>query len=138
MATSQNVGAITFGLCTAGSATITHVSIGRASSGTGEIIASAALAASLAVSNGITPSFAAGQLTVSGLLNLLKLLFNNTTWANVGDVTGIVGSGTAGNLYVALHTADPSAGDQSTSETTYTGYGGRVAVARTTGGWTVA
>jgi hypothetical protein len=38
---------------------------------------------------------------------------------------------------VALHTADPGeAGTQATSETAYTGYA-RVAVARTSGGWTV-
>lgn len=41
------------------------------------------------------------------------------------------------NLYVALHTADPGeAGNQQTSEANYTGYA-RVAVARTSGGWTV-
>jgi hypothetical protein len=69
---------------------------------------------------------------------LLQLLFNNTTWANVGDATGIVGSGTAGSFYVSLHTADPGeAGDQSTSETAFTNYA-RVAVARTSGGWTVS
>ncbi len=69
--------------------------------------------------------------------NWLKLLFNNTTWANVGDATGIVGSGTAGSLFVSLHTADPGeAGDQTTSEISYTGYA-RVAVARTSGGWTI-
>lgn len=39
------------------------------------------------------------------------------------------------NVFVALHTADPGeAGDQTTSETNYTGYS-RVAVARGTGGW---
>lgn len=69
---------------------------------------------------------------------LLQLLFNNTTWANVGDATGIVGSGTAGSLYISLHTADPGeAGDQTTSEATYTSYA-RVAVARTSGGWTIS
>jgi hypothetical protein len=41
------------------------------------------------------------------------------------------------NLYISLHTADPGeAGNQSTNEIAYTGYG-RVAVARSTGGWTV-
>jgi len=41
-------------------------------------------------------------------------------------------------LYLALHTADPGeAGNQGTSEISYTGYS-RVAVARTTGGWTVS
>jgi len=39
--------------------------------------------------------------------------------------------------YIALHTADPGeGGDQTTNEATYTGYA-RVAVARTSGGWTV-
>lgn len=69
--------------------------------------------------------------------NWLKLLFNNTTWAGIGDATGIVGSTVAGSLFNGLATADPGeAGDQSTSEIAYTGYG-RVAVARSTGGWTV-
>lgn len=70
--------------------------------------------------------------------NLLKLLFNNTTWANLGDVTGVVGSSGAGSLYVSLHTADPGeAGDQTTSEAAYTSYA-RVAVARSGAGWTVS
>lgn len=70
--------------------------------------------------------------------DLLKLLFTNTTWANVGDATGLVGSTAAGSYYISLHTADPGeTGDQTTSEATYTGYA-RVAVARTTGGWTVS
>lgn len=69
---------------------------------------------------------------------LLQLIFNNTNWANVGDATGLRGSTTAGSFYVALHTADPGeAGDQTTSEATYTGYA-RVAVARSAGGWTVS
>lgn len=43
-----------------------------------------------------------------------------------------------GNLYISLHTADPGeAGDQTTNEATYTSYA-RVAVARTSGGWTVS
>lgn len=137
MSTASNAAAVTFGQCTAGSATITHFAVGRASSGSGEIIASNALTSSLAVSANITPSFAIGALEVTGLLNLLKLLFQNTTWANIGDATGLVGSGTAGSFYVSLHTADPSAGNQTTSETSYTGYT-RVAVARSSGGWTVA
>jgi hypothetical protein len=69
---------------------------------------------------------------------LLLLLFNNTNFANVGDATGLRGSTTAGSLYVSLHTADPGeAGDQTTSEVGYTSYA-RVAVARSSGGWTVS
>lgn len=67
----------------------------------------------------------------------LLLLFNNTNIANVGDATGLRGSSTAGSLYVSLHTADPGeAGDQTTSEATYTSYA-RVAVARSGAGFTV-
>jgi hypothetical protein len=70
--------------------------------------------------------------------DILKLIFQNTNLANVGDATGLRGSSTAGSLYVALHTADPGeAGDQTTSEATYTSYA-RVAVARSSGGWTVS
>jgi hypothetical protein len=39
------------------------------------------------------------------------------------------------DLYVALHTADPSAGNQGTSEVAYTGYA-RVEVARDNTAWT--
>lgn len=68
---------------------------------------------------------------------LLLLVFNNTTYTLVGDAAGILKSAADGNLYVSLHTADPGeAGDQTTSETAYTNYA-RVAVARTSGGWTV-
>lgn len=59
----------------------------------------------------------------------------NANLANLGDATGLRGSTTAGSGYVALHTADPTAGDQTTSEATYTSYA-RVAVARTSGGFT--
>lgn len=70
--------------------------------------------------------------------DFLLLLFNNTNCSLVGDATGLRGSTTAGSLYVGLHTADPGeAGDQTTSEITYTSYA-RVAVARTSGGFTVS
>jgi hypothetical protein len=70
--------------------------------------------------------------------DLLKLVFNNVGTALIGDATGLLPSGTTGSLYLSLHTADPGeTGDQTTSETAYTGYT-RFAVARTTGGFTVA
>jgi hypothetical protein len=69
--------------------------------------------------------------------DILKLIFNNTTIANIGDATGLVGSTGVGSVFIALHTADPGeAGNQSTSEATYTGYA-RVAVARGSGTLTV-
>lgn len=64
----SNLAVITFGQCTAGSATLTHAGIGRdsiATSSTGKLLISGALTASLAVSAGITPSFGIGALTVT-------------------------------------------------------------------------
>lgn len=70
--------------------------------------------------------------------DLLLLIFNNTDAANIGDATGLRGSGTAGSLFVSLHTADPGeAGSQTTNETSYTSYA-RVGVARSGSGWTVS
>lgn len=66
--------------------------------------------------------------------SLLLLLFNATGITALADNAG---SGPLTNLYVSLHTSDPGeAGDQTTNEISYTGYA-RVAVARTSGGWTV-
>jgi hypothetical protein len=67
---------------------------------------------------------------------LLDLLFLNVDWANIGDAAGLQNSATAGSFFISLHSADPGeAGNQSTSEISYTGYA-RVGVARTAGGWT--
>lgn len=67
--------------------------------------------------------------------NWLKLLFNATAIANIADNAA---SSPNTSLFVALHTADPgAAGTQSTSEITYTSYA-RVAVVRTTSGWTAS
>lgn len=66
--------------------------------------------------------------------DLLKLIFNATAIADLAENDT---SSPATNLYVSLHTGDPGeAGDQTTSEISYTGYA-RVAVLRTSGGWTV-
>ena len=65
--------------------------------------------------------------------SLLQLFFNGTTF------TGLAQNATSpnANLYVSLHTSSPGAsGNQITNEAAYTSYA-RVAVARTTGGWTV-
>jgi hypothetical protein len=61
----ENVGAITFPQCSSGSATITHFGVGTLSSGSGYLMYKGALGASLAVSTGITPSFAAGALDIT-------------------------------------------------------------------------
>lgn len=59
----SNDNAITFPQCTGGSNTITHFSVGTGVSN--KLLWSGALNASLAVSNLITPSFAAGALTIT-------------------------------------------------------------------------
>jgi len=55
----------------------------------------------------------------------------------IGDDAGLVGSTTAGSLYISLHTDDPTSGNQLLNETNYTGYA-RMPVARTSTGWTVS
>jgi hypothetical protein len=62
---ASNAAAVTFGACTAGTNTITHFGIGSDSTGTGNLFLKGALTASLAVSAGITPSFAIGELDVN-------------------------------------------------------------------------
>jgi len=71
--------------------------------------------------------------------DLLLHILENADIATIGDASGVLGSSTAGSVYVSLHTADTglSAGDQTTNECSYTGYA-RVAVARTAGAWTTA
>jgi hypothetical protein len=64
----------------------------------------------------------------------LKLTFQGIAIANIADNAA---SAPLTNLYVSLHTGDPGeTGNQTTSETSYTGYA-RVAVARSSGGFTV-
>ncbi len=61
-----NTSTITFGQDTVGSETITHFGVGTDSTGgTGKLLYSGALTASLAVSPGITPTFAAGALVIT-------------------------------------------------------------------------
>ena len=67
--------------------------------------------------------------------NLLKLIFNAVGMANLADNTA---TAPATNLYISLHTADPtSAGNQASNECNYTGYN-RIAVVRSSSGWTVS
>lgn len=61
----SNAAAITFPACTGGTNTITHFAVGTAASGTGKVLYKGALSASLAVSTGITPEFAIGDLDIT-------------------------------------------------------------------------
>jgi hypothetical protein len=60
--TVTNAALIQFPQCTGGSETATHFGIGTASSSTGVLLYKGALSASLAISSGIQPQFAAGDL----------------------------------------------------------------------------
>lgn len=67
--------------------------------------------------------------------SLLLLIFNATAISNLADNAA---SSPATDLYISLHTANPDeTGTQATSEAAYTSYA-RVAVARTSGGFTVS
>lgn len=123
--------AITFAKMEGGAGgTVTHFGLGTAASGSGELLFFGTVSPNITVANGTKPELETGttisQSSGDGMANtaatnLLKLLFQNTTWAGFGDSTGIVGSGAAGSLYFSLHTASPGeSGNQSTNEISYT------------------
>lgn len=62
---ASNAAAVNFPACTGGSATATHFGIGSDAAGAGNLFFYGALTASLAISSGITPSFAIGALDVN-------------------------------------------------------------------------
>jgi hypothetical protein len=69
---------------------------------------------------------------------LLDLIFNATIGTALTNLAANSSTSPLTSLFVALHTADPTnSGTQSSNEISYTGYA-RVAVARTTGGWTIS
>lgn len=61
---TSNAAAIAFAACTGGSSTVTHFALVDASSA-GNVLVWGALTSSLAVSNGITPQFAIGDLDIT-------------------------------------------------------------------------
>jgi len=63
--TFENAALVQFPQCTGGTNTITHFGLVTTASGAGQLLVSAALSSSLAVSSGIQPQFAAGDLTVT-------------------------------------------------------------------------
>ena len=63
--TVSNTALVQFAQCTAGSSTVTHFGIGADLSGAGHLFFKGALTASLSISAGIQPQFAASQLTVT-------------------------------------------------------------------------
>lgn len=67
---------------------------------------------------------------------ILQHIFQNADITNIGDAGGLLGSSTAGSLYIALFTADPTDTGSVANECDYTGYA-RKAVARSGSEWTV-
>ena len=63
--TAVNAALIQLAQCGATGATVTHVAIGTAISGAGNVLYSGALNSSLAVANGIQPQFNASALTIT-------------------------------------------------------------------------
>jgi len=61
----SNAAEIAFTECTGGTNTVTHFSVGVAASGASVALYTGALTASLAVSTGVTPAFAIGELDVT-------------------------------------------------------------------------
>ncbi len=65
VSTIANTALVQFGQCTGGTATATHFGIGTDSTGAGNLLLKGALNASLSISNGIQPQFAAGAMTAT-------------------------------------------------------------------------
>lgn len=61
----SNAALVQFPQCTGGSETLTHFAVGTAASSTGKVLYKGALSASLAVSSGIQPQFAIGDLDIT-------------------------------------------------------------------------
>ena len=60
-----NISAITFPACGTAGGTATYFGVGGSATGTGNLLYSGSLTASLAITNGITPSFAGSALSVT-------------------------------------------------------------------------
>jgi hypothetical protein len=63
--TVSNAALVQFAQCGVTGATLTHFGVGTDASGAGKLLYSGALTASLAVSSGIQPQFAAGDLDIT-------------------------------------------------------------------------
>lgn len=71
---------------------------------------------------------------------VLAHLLQNAAITNLGDASGVLGSATAGNVYVRLCTSAVTVNDTTLgTEASYTGYvAGGVAVPRSSAGWTIS
>jgi len=70
---------------------------------------------------------------------ILQLIFQNANLAAIGDATGLRGSTTAGNFYIALYVTTPPSDSAQGTECSYTGYARKdILRASGAGGWTVS
>jgi len=79
----------------------------------------------------------AGSKTDAFETDILELIFENADLAAIGDGTGLQGSSTPGDFYIALFTGDPTDTGSIAAEATYTGYA-RKSIARAGAQWTTA
>lgn len=128
-------------MATAGHSPITHWTVGTASSGTGKILFLGTVTPNITIAIGVTPVLTtASTVTVSGAgdtfeNDVAKLFLNGTAISNIADNAA---ASPLTNLYLALHTADPTgAGNQTSGEANYNGYA-RQAVSRSNSGFTVS
>lgn len=128
---------------TAGHGAITHFTVGTAASSTGKILFIGTVTPNISISIGVTPVLTtASTVTIGGSQggdtwenDLAKLIFQGTAVANIADNAA---ASPLTNLYLALHTADPTgSGSQTTSEANYNGYA-RQAVSRNSGGFSIS
>jgi hypothetical protein len=63
--TVNNASAVSFPACGATSSVVTYFAVGKSATGAGDLLYSGALTASLTITNGITPSFAASAMTIT-------------------------------------------------------------------------
>ena len=126
---------------TAGHGAITHFTIGTAASGAGKALFVGAVTPNISIAIGVTPVLTTATTVTASAFgdtfenDLLKLILNGTAIANIADNAAV---SPLANLYLALHTADPTgAGSQTSSEANYNGYS-RVAVSRSGSGFTVS
>lgn len=128
-------------MATAGHGPITHWTVGTAASSTGKILFLGTVTPNISIAIGVTPVVTtASTVTVSGAgdtfeNDIAKLILNGTAIANIADNAA---SSPLTNLYLALHTSDPTgAGNQTSNEANYNGYA-RQAVSRSGSGFTVS
>lgn len=130
-------------MATTGHGNITHWTVGTSLTGTGKILFLGTVSPNISISVGVTPVLTtASTITIGGggdtfENDLAKLILQGTEISGIAiNDTGSPGPLT--NLFLALHTADPTgAGNQTSSEASYTGYA-RQAVSRSSSGFTIA